>query len=250
MFPQVPPCTTVTLLLVSEDVRDLQKKSLSAESQAFQLTTQNCSRGFRVGDDYSSCVRCPEGTYSDEEVSFDITCPSCPAGRFSNKEAAERCFLCAEGLSSVPGSSACLLCPAGRFAGYGWSTCIECPTDGVRCRDGRLEVLPGYWLDPTTTEFVEDTRPEEVREAVAAINGLLWGPATAEVAWAAGLLFEERDEFAFNQTGFGPADTMPVYSSSKFLPCLTEAACVIREDGAQSQCLDGHEGYAIMLSCL
>eukprot|EP00937_MAST-01D_sp_MAST-1D-sp2_P004155 g4155.t1 len=38
------------------------------------------------------------------------------------------------------------LCPEGQFA-FNGTACIRCPVEGVKCNDGRIELLDGFWYD-------------------------------------------------------------------------------------------------------
>ena len=126
-----------------------------------------------VAVDASACLPCPDGTVSTPgssscdactagtapsltadrceacgavEVSNGTACVVCAAGFVPDPTTRNTCQPCFPGAVRPASSSLCTVCPNGKFASVDHTTCVDCPAEGVQCRDGRAEILPGYWL--------------------------------------------------------------------------------------------------------
>jgi hypothetical protein len=88
------------------------------------------------------CRACRPGERSER----GSPCVACPAGLFSTAMATA-CAHCVPGsLTRAAGAGACEVCGAGRYVDEpGATRCTQCPRRGVRCSNGELTLLKGWW---------------------------------------------------------------------------------------------------------
>ena len=83
-----------------------------------------CEEGHYWSGKNRTCIKCPQNTYKNTEVSDPPTCRHCPVG--STSEAGSRACKCSVG--SFFNNGKCELCPINTFNSKNSSVCEECPS--------------------------------------------------------------------------------------------------------------------------
>lgn len=107
------------------------------------VSTTPCAAGYYLSDqDYSSCLACPPGTFSNVTgARFPLSCKRCPPGTSTPDSASTSCAPCPNGTFADPlasyGTYACTGCPKGSYqdASLGpasdASVCVACPAGKI-----------------------------------------------------------------------------------------------------------------------
>eukprot|EP01138_Halocafeteria_seosinensis_P003038 gb/GECG01003102.1/.p1 GENE.gb/GECG01003102.1/~~gb/GECG01003102.1/.p1 ORF type:complete len:1267 (+),score=83.95 gb/GECG01003102.1/:1-3801(+) len=126
--------------------------ALLSEEGGTWFSCDDCPQGtFKSSPKHDECAVCPPHSTSSPGATSRFQCLCEPGYVVSSSPQDElTCVQCgANHFKALEGfQQGCSVCPVGTFSGRASASCSPCATQGVKCQNGTVSLVPGWWQRP------------------------------------------------------------------------------------------------------